>query len=698
MGVSGLWDIISPAERKYSLEELALDCTVYHNKSLRVAIDIPIWNFQAQATQGGVNTVLRTIFYRCCRLYALGIRPVFVFDGDQRPAYKRNRNIDTTTSNKDEHHLLLAMVKLFGFAVWNAAGEAEAECAVLQRLGYVDIVFTTDVDVFLFGGQRVVRDWPGTDYEPISCVDIEWIEQTTSLDRSDMILIALLSGSDYDSGVKKLGINVSLALAKLKYHRHVLDILHNSIDSNTCSNTDNNDDHYTTQLYEMMDKLQHELNTNQSGFLRRRLHTIDLNLFLENEQLTRLAKDWIHPKAAILDPSNTEAAKTMHALLNDQNVTPEFVSLASFCQVQFDWSKAKTMGKFANKLFPGYMLHRTVTWPGKNSVTSSGISTTKKLLQQGTSRQRTHPYFNEHYRHKDLFYSPENRQQKQQPTDLYRIHIVENVRKTKHSNRLQKLSRCRVEWHRQSLVDFLSMVETELLDGIGMDDENTQAMNINDSQVDDQINDSQNSNCSVFIDGIDANVSSLNDSDSDDNCIDLTVIQIPPAPALGPPSLAMSPIKQSTSLTQSSPTPTNSLLATTTTTAAASKGNEDGWIYQYCDPKKCCRQWIGSNLVQKVYPKMMDEFTKSQQSKRNKRTRTTIDSSQRRLDNFFTPIHDNNSNFSDDIQPEKHSAVTNSNIHHTSRTTTTTKSPKQQQLAHSGQSLILPSRRSTMFS
>ncbi|ORZ25369.1 hypothetical protein BCR42DRAFT_340385 [Absidia repens] len=691
MGVSGLWDIISPAERKYSLEELALDRTVCHSKSLRIAIDISIWNFQAQATQGGVNTVLRTIFYRCCRLYTLGIRPVFVFDGDQRPAYKRNRNIDTTTSNKDEHHLLLAMLKLFGFAVWNAAGEAEAECAVLQRLGYVDIIFTTDVDVFLFGGQRVARDWPGTDYELMSCIDTEWIEQTTSLDRSDMILIALLSGSDYASGVKKLGINVSLALAKLKYHRPVLDILQNSMDTNICSNTDNNDDRYTTRLYEMMDKLQHELNTNQSGFLRRRLHKVDLNVFLENEQLTQLAKDWIHPKAAILDPTNTEAAKAMHALLNDENVTPEFVSLASFCQVQFDWSKSKTMGKFANKLFPGYMLHRTATWLDKNSVISSGTPTTKKLLQQGTRRQRTHPYFNEHYRDKNLFYSQENRRQEQQPMDLSRIHIVENVRKTKHSTRLQKLSRCRVEWRRQPLVEFLSMVETELLDEIGMDDGNSQAMNNHDSQVDDHIYDSQHSNYSIL--------GSMNGSDDDDNCIDLTVTHIPPAPALGPPTLAMPQIKQSIPQSQSSPTPTNSL-------AAASKRNEDGWIYQYCDPNKCCRQWIGSNLVQKVYPKMMNEFTKSQQSKRTKRTRTTSDNSQQRLDSFFTPIHGNSSNLSDDIQPEMINADTNSNIHHTLTTTTATTSTKittkssdpHQQRPHSGQSLILPRRRSTMFS
>lgn len=39
----------------------------------------------------------------------------------------------------------------------NAGGEAEATCAALDKAGLVDGCVTSDVDVFLFGGQMVYK-------------------------------------------------------------------------------------------------------------------------------------------------------------------------------------------------------------------------------------------------------------------------------------------------------------------------------------------------------------------------------------------------------------------------------------------------------------------------------------------------------------------------------------------------------------
>ncbi|KAI9307710.1 PIN domain-like protein, partial [Cunninghamella echinulata] len=233
MGIAGLYEILSPAEKKYSLDDLALGHIDRYNCNLRVAIDVSIWNFQAQSSQGGKNAALRTIFYRCCKLYNLGIKAVFVFDGDQRPSYKRKRNINTNLVNTTEHHLLIAMLKLFKFMVWQASGEAEAECAVLQRLGYVDLVITTDIDVFLFGAQRVLRNFPMSSNEPAICMDSEWIKNTTMLDRSDLILMGLISGSDYFSGVNQVGIQLACSLARSKHHIKFMDALLDQTKNNT---------------------------------------------------------------------------------------------------------------------------------------------------------------------------------------------------------------------------------------------------------------------------------------------------------------------------------------------------------------------------------------------------------------------------------------------------------------------------------
>ncbi|KAI8337472.1 PIN domain-like protein [Chlamydoabsidia padenii] len=640
MGVSGLWDILSPAEKKYSLEELALDRITRHNKQLRIAIDYSIWKIQAQSTLGGKNAGLRTLFYRCCRLHALGIRPVFVFDGEQRPAYKRNKVINTSLCDTVEHHLFMAMLKLFRFATWQATGEAEAECAVLQRLGYVDLVFTTDVDVFLFGGQRVARSWPGTDYEPIACIDIDWIQQMTSLDRSDMIFMALLSGSDYGSGINQIGIQVSHALAKLKSHRPILDTYQATLENN-------NNVNLKPLLHDLMEDLQHELNTNQSGHLRRRQHKLDLKTLIDYDQFTRLAMDWIRPNTAIMDTSNMEAARMMDRLLNDLDVTPEYTSLACFCQTQFDWSKAITIDKFARKLYPGYMLQRIIS-----QARATSLSTTK-TANISTHRKRHHPYFDKHYRNRDLFYTNDIR-----PDDLQHIHMMKDVRKNKQDIRLQKLSRCRVEWQPHTLETFLSTVKMELLDDVGTDDDcctqavmDSQASDF-DSQVMDKANDQEHND----------------DDDDDDDCIDITttcyssasppLASKPPPPLINsaPPPLAF---KEPPPLIESTP-------STTT------KGF---WMNEYCDVKKCCRQWVGSNLIQKVYPKMMDAFTTATK-KKARSTKATLDGNQKSLDVFFTRTNTTSSiNLSStlDTRAEYHQPPT-----------------KQQQL---GPQLILPSRR-----
>jgi Holliday junction resolvase YEN1 len=57
-----------------------------------------IWMNEAQTaiscakgpgTQAGENPVLRLFFFRLCRLSALPVIPIFVFDGNNRPSVKR---------------------------------------------------------------------------------------------------------------------------------------------------------------------------------------------------------------------------------------------------------------------------------------------------------------------------------------------------------------------------------------------------------------------------------------------------------------------------------------------------------------------------------------------------------------------------------------------------------------------------------
>lgn len=54
MGIKDLWEVIDPAERKFSLEELATHCLKRRGASdLRIAIDVALWAFQARSAKGG---------------------------------------------------------------------------------------------------------------------------------------------------------------------------------------------------------------------------------------------------------------------------------------------------------------------------------------------------------------------------------------------------------------------------------------------------------------------------------------------------------------------------------------------------------------------------------------------------------------------------------------------------------------------
>ena len=118
------------------------------------------------ALQVGQNPELRVLFYQLVTLSWLPISAVFVFDGTHRPKTKRGKAIRTFP-----HWLLTSFRKLaeaYGFychmvcsnpctspniilTLQHAPGEAEAELAYLNRILAINLVLTSDSDIFLFG-------------------------------------------------------------------------------------------------------------------------------------------------------------------------------------------------------------------------------------------------------------------------------------------------------------------------------------------------------------------------------------------------------------------------------------------------------------------------------------------------------------------------------------------------------------------
>lgn len=230
-------------------------------------MDISIWLFQAQAGRGGQNPELRTLFFRLVRLLALPIHPLFVYDGRQKPPFKRGK---ATTGRSFGSAPIISLSKilidLFKFPRHDAPGEAEAECARLQQVGVVDAVMSNDVDALMFGSTLTVMNFSKesssgtTAATHVDCYRTEGVlgmANNVGLSRAGMILFAMLSGGDYlPSGVTKCGSKLAGEIAKAGFGEDLLEI----ISSDTSQ--------VQQKLRDWRERLQYELDENESGYFQ----------------------------------------------------------------------------------------------------------------------------------------------------------------------------------------------------------------------------------------------------------------------------------------------------------------------------------------------------------------------------------------------------------------------------------------------
>jgi len=252
---------IGPGQR-IALSKLAIEHLEKTGRPLRIAIDTSIWQFQIQSGQGGKNPALRTLYYRLLKLRALSIQALFVFDGPKRPTFKRNVEISPYATHL-ETFLIKQLIKLFGFPSHDAPGEAEAECALLQKEGIVDAVLSEDVDTLMFGCTVSLRNWTAEgaargnkSATHINVYKSEAIKEGPSgLDREGMVLIALMSGGDYmTEGIQNCGPKTASEAAKAGFGR---DLCRLSMED-------------SISLREWRRRLEHELVTNESKMFKRK--------------------------------------------------------------------------------------------------------------------------------------------------------------------------------------------------------------------------------------------------------------------------------------------------------------------------------------------------------------------------------------------------------------------------------------------
>ncbi|KAK3387454.1 nuclease-like protein [Podospora didyma] len=337
MGIKGIYKEIGPGER-ISLCKLAVEQLEQTGRPLRIAIDISIWQFQVQAAKGGANPAVRTLFYRLVRLLGHAIQPLFVFDGRNKPAFKRGKR-SRGQGDMVSTTMMKRSIRLFGFSIHDAPGEAEAECALLQQQGVVDAVLSEDVDTIMFGCRRTLRGWTseGTKGSKIpthvSLYDTaELAKGESGLDREGMVLVALMSGGDYiPEGVPGCGIKVACEAARAGFGRDLCRIKRSDKQA----------------LAAWKARLLHELRSNESGFFRTKHKALKIPDDFPNMEVLGYYTHPVVSRQATVDRLKREFPSA---------VAIDVAGLRGFVSETFDWTSLAGAVKLIRVLAPSLLV------------------------------------------------------------------------------------------------------------------------------------------------------------------------------------------------------------------------------------------------------------------------------------------------------------------------------------------------------
>lgn len=207
-------------------------------------------------SRGLVTSHLVGLATRFSRLaYELNCRFIFVFDGPPHPLKRGEiaRRRELRERALEEYRRLIEvgeyekafskaiasasvdewiiesskrLIRLMGFPIVEAPYDAEAQAALLVSKGLAWAVASQDWDSLLYGAPRLVRYVTLTGFEWLpskqaarrlepELVELGKLLSSLSLTREQLIEVAVLSGTDYNKGVRGIGPKKALRLIKL---------------------------------------------------------------------------------------------------------------------------------------------------------------------------------------------------------------------------------------------------------------------------------------------------------------------------------------------------------------------------------------------------------------------------------------------------------------------------------------------------
>lgn len=202
--------------------------------------------------QGNITSHLIGIFYRCMHLLEQDIKVAAILDGpppvfkekilQQRSERKKIAEIkrqealekeDMEAANKFAQQSISVddqilqdtetLFELMGIPTVRAVHDAEAQIATMVQKGVINSAISQDYDTFAFGANHIIRNLTVAQKRTIRGQTItvmpeqyylEKILNGLDITRDQLILAGILIGTDFNTGVKKVGPKTALRLVK----------------------------------------------------------------------------------------------------------------------------------------------------------------------------------------------------------------------------------------------------------------------------------------------------------------------------------------------------------------------------------------------------------------------------------------------------------------------------------------------------
>ena len=202
---------------------------------------------------GNITSHLQGIITRVTNLMSKKIKLAFVFDGkppllkikeQEEREYRKQiaeKKLKEAKEAGDEALMLRyskqsirlnyemvneakELIKALGLPVIQAPSEAEAQCAFMNQKKDVDFVGSTDYDSLLYEAPKILRNLtlstrkrlPRGIYVTIypELIELKETLKNLNINQDQLIILAILVGTDYNDGIERVGPKTALRLVK----------------------------------------------------------------------------------------------------------------------------------------------------------------------------------------------------------------------------------------------------------------------------------------------------------------------------------------------------------------------------------------------------------------------------------------------------------------------------------------------------